>query len=74
MLIPHRQLPAETLRALIEEFVSREGTEYGEYDVALSAKVDQVLKQIVAGEVLITWDEVTQSAGLIGRHDYRAEQ
>lgn len=71
MLIPWEQIPADTLRALIEEFVSREGTDYGEYEVALSGKVEQVLKQIQAGEVLITWDEAAQSAGLLRKHDYR---
>ena len=29
MIIPYKELGAETLTAIIEDFVSREGTDYG---------------------------------------------
>ncbi len=40
MLIPHRELSPEALQGLIEEFVTRDGTDYGESEAALATKVD----------------------------------
>ena len=39
MLIPFQQLNPDTLNALIEAFVLREGTDYGDSDISLSGKV-----------------------------------
>lgn len=35
MMVPWDQLSAEALRGLIEEFVTRDGTDYGEVEVPL---------------------------------------
>ena len=40
--IPHRQLSAEALRGVVESFVLREGTEYGQRDYSLAEKVAQM--------------------------------
>lgn len=67
MHIPHDQLEPDTLRALIEEFVTREGTEYGEQDVSLAAKVAQVMRQLERGEVAISYDMDTESCNIVPR-------
>lgn len=64
MLIPHRDLSAEALQGLIEEFVTREGTDYGEGEFTLSAKVAQVMEQLDSGRVVIVWDPESGSATL----------
>lgn len=46
MEIPWQKLSDEALTAIIEEFVSREGTEYGERDYSLAEKVSQVHAQL----------------------------
>jgi hypothetical protein len=56
MEIPFTLLQPATLRALIEEFVLREGTEYGERDVSLDDKVDAVLQQLKRGEARVLYD------------------
>ena len=49
MIIPLEQLSHETLTAIIEDFILREGTEYGAEDVSKEAKVCQVKKQLEQG-------------------------
>ena len=46
MIIPIADLSEDTLLNIIEGFVLREGTEYGEADVSLEDKVQQVLAQL----------------------------
>jgi uncharacterized protein YheU (UPF0270 family) len=62
--IPMAQLAPETLQALVESFVLREGTEYGEQEVPLATKVGQVLKQLQRGEARIVFDPVTESVDI----------
>jgi len=61
MLIPHRLLSPEALRGVIEAFITREGTDYGVYQVPLATKVGQVWRQLDAGTAVIVYDEATDS-------------
>lgn len=56
MMIPHRQLSPEALQGLIEEFVTREGTDYGECEIPLQSKVVQVRKRLDNGSCVIFYD------------------
>ena len=51
MIIPHDQLARETLLNLLEEFVTRDGTDYGETEMGLSDRVAQVEAKLNSGEV-----------------------
>ena len=72
--VPWQDIAADTLDALIEEFVTREGTEYGEQDVPLARKVAQVRAQLQRGDIAIVFDEPTQSVNLLTRRDLRERQ
>ena len=65
MIIPHGLLKPETLRGVIEAFVTQEGTEYGEQDVPLQTKVEQVQRQLDAGSAVIVYDERDQSCAIV---------
>ena len=65
MDVPYRELSPDTLRAVIESFVLREGTEYGERDVALEVKVNQVMRQLDRGEVKILFDSASESVDIV---------
>lgn len=58
--------------AIIEEFVAREGTDYGLSEVPFSKKVDQVNSDISAGDVVICFDPVTESCTLMTRTQFSA--
>ena len=64
VLVPPEELPAELLRAVIEAFVLREGTEYGERDYTLDEKVTHVELQLRKGEARIVYDPNTQSVDI----------
>ena len=51
MEIPHSQVPEQTLLAIIEEFISREGTDYGHREYTLDEKVEKVKSQLLNGEI-----------------------
>lgn len=63
--IPHSDVSAEALRAVIESFVLREGTDYGERDVPLESKVAQVLGQLERGAAQIMFDPLTESIDIV---------
>lgn len=65
MLIPWQSLAEETLDNLIEYFVLREGTDYGEQEVSLADKVAQVRQQLLRGEVVIQYSELHESVTLL---------
>lgn len=60
-------LSADILKAVIEEFVLREGTNYGDVDYSLEHKVKQVQDQIKKGDVKIVFDPNTESVTLMTR-------
>jgi len=63
--IPWDSLSETALRGIVEEFVTREGTEYGVRPVSLDEKRRAVLRQLEAGEVLITFNDEDQTCSLI---------
>ncbi len=65
--VPWRELSGDALLGVIEEFVTREGTEYGEREVSLAAKIEQVRRQLECGEVLIFFDDASGSCQLLTR-------
>ena len=67
MIISPNDLEEATLDAIIEQFVLGEGTEYGARDYSLAEKVQQVRRQIHAGDVVIVWSEVHETIGLMAK-------
>ena len=65
--VPHGELSPEALRGVIEAFVLREGTDYGERDVLFETKVAQVLRQLERGEAQIMYDPETQGIAIVVR-------
>ena len=61
IVAPHTELSAEALDGLIESFVLREGTDYGEREFSLAEKVAQVRALLDAGEACIVFDPVSES-------------
>lgn len=72
MEIPHSQLTDEVLEAIIEEFITREGTDYGDCVLELADKVVQVKEQLSRGDVFLSFDPLTQSCQLYPK-ELRAE-
>ena len=71
--IPAERLNAEIMTAIIEEFILREGTDYGAQEVDFASKVSQVTALLKAGEVIITFDPKTENCTLLTRQQFRRE-
>jgi uncharacterized protein YheU (UPF0270 family) len=54
--VPHTDLSEVALRGVVESFVLREGTDYGERDAPHDNKVAQVIRQLEQGEARIMFD------------------
>ena len=67
--IPWRELSESALLGVIEEFVTREGTEYGEREVPLATKVQQVRRQLERGDVVLFFDPDSASCHLLRSED-----
>ena len=65
MIIPVTSLDSDTLRRITEEFVTREGTDYGYEELTLDQKVDALLLKIRSGDVLVSFDEAMESVSLV---------
>ncbi|GAB3414319.1 YheU family protein [Erwinia aphidicola] len=72
MIIPWKDLDSETLDNLIESFVLREGTDYGEHERSLTQKVADVHRQLTSGEVVLVWSELHESVNIMPRGQFRA--
>ena len=69
MIIPYQQISPEALQGLIEEFITREGTDYGETEFSLAQKVKQIEQQLARGDVVIVFDPASESVSILTKHD-----
>lgn len=74
MLIPYEELQPETLAAVIEDFVTREGAVHGHAEQSLEQKRDAVLRQLKAGRVVIVFDETEETVSIVTKDDCRKMQ
>ncbi|MCP4352862.1 MAG: YheU family protein [Desulfobacterales bacterium] len=74
VIIPYNQLSSDSLHGLIEEFITREGTDYGETESPLQHKMDQILNQLKNGKAVITYDADTQTSNIILKEQCRVQE
>jgi uncharacterized protein YheU (UPF0270 family) len=74
MIIPPEQLSQDALQGVLEEFIGREGTDYGEQELSLEEKVARLRPQVMRGEVLIMFDEFLETLTLIRREDFQKQE
>lgn len=67
MIIPWKELDSDTLDNLIESFVLREGTDYGEQERSLEQKVNDVRRQLSSGEAVLVWSELHETVNIMPR-------
>ena len=65
--VPLDALSATALRGLVEEFVNREGTDYGVRERTLDEKVGDVMRQLERGEAAIVFDPESRSTTIVVR-------
>jgi uncharacterized protein len=63
--VPHESLDPETLIAVLEEFVTRNGTDYGERERTVKEKVADVMQQLIRGDAKVVFDPQTSTVNIV---------
>jgi uncharacterized protein YheU (UPF0270 family) len=69
VIIPYQNLSPEALHGVIEEFVTRDGTDYGLVEATLDQKINDVMRQVKRGDAVIVYDEATQTTNIVRKED-----
>ena len=54
--VPWQQLSIDAVQGLLEEFASRDGTDYGADELSMAAKVERIKTQLQAGKLIVVFD------------------
>jgi uncharacterized protein len=65
VVVPHHALSADALQGLLEAFVLREGTDYGERELSLEHKVAEVRRQLERKEAEILFDPTSETVNIV---------
>ena len=61
MQVPHTFLSPTALRAVVEEFVTRDGTDHS----SVEQRIEIVLRQLDAGRVELYFDSATETCNIL---------
>lgn len=63
--VPYTRLTPDALKGVVEEFVTRHGTDYGLHEKTLEDKVADVMRQLHRGEAKIVFDPESQTVNIV---------
>ncbi len=63
-IIPISKLSATALKGVIEEFITRRGTDYGAVEASLDTKFKQVKNQLKNGTAVLLFDDETETTNI----------
>lgn len=69
MQVPASALSQEAIEGLVEEFITREGTDYGHHEYSLEHKRSGVLRQLERGDVAIVFEFESESTTLVTKRE-----
>jgi|TARA_B100000446_G_C10531078_1_gene333692 uncharacterized protein YheU (UPF0270 family) len=70
--IPYQSLSADALAGIVQEFASRDGTDYGEFEFSLADKVSQVEAQLKSGHLSLLFDPISQSCQIVNSREWKS--
>lgn len=73
MIIPLEQLSPDTLNAIIEDFILREGTDYGDVDISKEDKIAQVKLQLKQGSAVLVYSQLHESVNILPSDQFNQE-
>jgi len=69
--IPYDQLSPDTVTAVIEEYVTRAGTDYGEKEIPFDQQIIQIKKYLKAGTAFIVFNKETMTCSIVLRDNFK---
>jgi uncharacterized protein len=65
VLVPHDRISPDTLRKMVEEFVTRDWSELTDEGCALDEKIEQVIQQLKDGRAKVVFDLTTETCNIL---------
>jgi uncharacterized protein YheU (UPF0270 family) len=65
VLVPFARLEIDVLQALLEDYATRDGTDYGDREFTTQEKVDRLQRQLGAGDLQILYDADSEEWDLV---------
>ena len=72
MIVPWQQINSDTLNHLLEEYASRDGTDYGAYEISLADKVSQLQTQLQKKHIVVVYSELHESVNIMPADQFQA--
>jgi uncharacterized protein len=72
MKIPINHIEPETLTAIIESFILKEGTDYGSTEASLEEKIEQVKLQLINGTAILVYSELYETVNIVPADQYQS--
>ncbi|MDC1509313.1 YheU family protein [Oceanospirillaceae bacterium] len=70
MIVPWKNINTDTLNHLLEEFASRDGTDYGAYETSLEDKVVQLKVQLQQKRIVVVYSELHESVNIVSADQF----
>ncbi len=70
--IPFQSLSQDALEGIVQEFASRDGTDYGEFEYSLADKINQIEGQLKSGHLTLLFDPISQSCQIVNSRDWKS--
>ena len=67
--VPLDRIAPDTRTALLEEYASRDGTDYGEQETPLAARVEQLLRQLKSGELVLLYEVEAETWDILSKEN-----
>ena len=65
VIVPHDRISPDTLRKMVEEFVTRDWSELTDAGRTLDDKIEQVIQQLKDGRAKVVFDLTTETCNII---------
>ncbi|TBR43141.1 YheU family protein [Marinomonas agarivorans] len=73
-LIPYDSLAPATLANILEDIVTRDGTDYGNYDLSLEQKCQQAMTMLQQGNAFLVFDTESETIKLLNKEQLNQYQ
>jgi uncharacterized protein YheU (UPF0270 family) len=67
--IPIKKLSKRALKGVIDEFISRDGTDYGEIEVSPATMFETVKSKLENGSAILIFDDDTETTNILLAND-----
>lgn len=72
MIIPLNAIEPQTLLNIIESFILREGTDYGDEEASMEEKIAAVKMALRQGKVVLVYSELYETVNIVPAEQFQA--